>query len=313
MSVERTGALPRKVLSREIQSEEGTQKDEYQKSLVEMQEKMDAHITHFFPREARHFKRPSTERMFTSFAEVLGTGLLRQMKEVVHLSRNRTFADFPREKMRALMAASIIRYVDDFIDEALWPHIHEYPKPRIKALLKTFLETAHGVAKQYDPDMPRRIIELPLIELDLALDGSQENFDNNVVALLKRKSVDLDYVSAVLKEHPVDSEMTDIAHLIICIHDIARDFERSDYAHARDFNVRNHIVNNNLDPRVLVEFVHSVRDGILIDMHRPRPQYGESDLKTCENLIIELHSLRIASIGRSLRKHSSRKRVKRRT
>lgn len=163
------------------------------------------------------------------------------------------------------MAASGIRYVDNFIDEALWPELERWRtgnvdmKRKIEERFKKFLKSCLRVVMDHDPYMPEEIIQLPQIELHLTLFPDQETFDANIKDYFFQKSFDLAYLDHLLyRTKSVTpekwSEEERLRFMLIAIDDVSRDMEGAGV----DFDVFRHIDDNNIDPSTLVDFLEKI-------------------------------------------------------
>ena len=92
------------------------------------------------------------------------------------------------------MAVAAIRYVDDFIDQALWPGIPDFDPDDLSRRFEVFLRDALRAVQSFDPCMPERILMLPRLEMHLALYPRQDVFDHNFMNLFSCKAFDMLYI-----------------------------------------------------------------------------------------------------------------------
>lgn len=190
----------------------------------------------------------------------------------------------------ALIAAAIVRYVDNFIDEALWPRIHEYKKEVIEPYFRSFLERALAIAHFWDKNMPDEIIDLPLTELDLEFDPSQDNFDRKFAKIVQQKSFDMAYIDKLFSKIPIDVSNQSYSYSWYTgksLSDLYRDFNDKD---PQDFNIYQHIIRHHLDPSVFIEYVEKFLD----DHGEP---YGNDPedrqiVTTCRLMLKELRKIK---------------------
>lgn len=228
----------------EIESSEPV---EYQEMIQQLREA----IADYFPEDAGRFQPPSFGRFVESF-EVSISAFSRDSTER-QMEDHDLVAD-------AFIAAAAIRYVDNFLDEVLWPARKEYDPKIFEDLVKGFLERSFIIAKVYEPNMPREILRLPFLELELELHPSQASFDQHVRDLFYFKSYDMSYVESLWfhdkrKHKTMLSDIAPDAYIGVAIRDFARDFMDDRYLTDTDFNLFRFIRENHLDPKVLKDFL----------------------------------------------------------
>ena len=110
------------------------------------------------------------------------------------------------------------------------------------------------IIKEFDPDIPDRIIDLPLVEMQLALYPGQDNFDKNFKRLFECKSFDFFYIYEKIQGRHI--ETIDIEKLEkIAIMEHIRDFTPESIAMDTDLNLYKYIRDNNLNPKKLIDYL----------------------------------------------------------
>jgi len=176
-----------------------------------------------------------------------------------------------REKKRqkgfdcsAFIAVTAIRYVDDFIDNCLWPDIDAYDPKELSKRFGKFLVEALEAVRGFDPDMPETIIKLPLLEMKLALFPGQDLFDKNFKQLIRHKSYDLAYVYNKINQDGEKLKPNDLLKLAVI--DYLRDFTDKEMEEETDFNLYMYVRDNKLDPEQLIAYLNkSYRDAVKRD------------------------------------------------
>ncbi len=222
-------------------------------------DRMDAVIKSHFPTEYMGFEKPLLERTFSREAlpsTKRATLILRNYHQ------NPLSALATRNEDDAMRAAAIVRYVDDFIDTALWPHIHEHDPKELRENFSMFLKDALDAARTFAPRLPDNIILLPQMEMSLELEPTQENFDKTIIPLIEKKSFDLlaQHAMATGDESPLDKDEEAYFRGFSLV-DLARDFDEDNYTTEKDFNLYNYLNKYKLDPRVLLDYtVQAIND-----------------------------------------------------
>lgn len=250
-----------------------------------IQEDLNFLMQEYFPEEFKNFRSPSISVIMDSFGTSVnyfreGGEWLIGKEEVEHAADS---------NVDALIAAAIIRYVDNFIDEALWPRIHEYKKEVLGPHFKSFLERALGIARFWDRDMPDEIIKLPLVEMDLEIDPSQSNFDVKFTDFIEHKSFDMAYVDKLFRKVPSHAPQGSYLFYIgKSLVDLSRDFYAVDQ---KDFNVYGHIVRHHLDPSAFIEYVEKFLD----DFGQPYndDHEGNEVVRVCREMLNTLYDVKL--------------------
>lgn len=224
----------------------------FENEVEKLRDDLDKVIQKYFPEEFESFKPPTFSRLVQSYEE--------------SINQFRDQEDFDREyegeeNSRAFLAAAAIRYVDDFIDNCLWLYIKEYDPEIIRQRFSDFLHNALEITREYDPEMPDEILRLPTLEMEFALNPSQEFFDENIHKIFEYKSFDLAYVEqqyfGATPRNRMD-KMNRWLYLGASAKDFSRDFTWENYTKESDFNIRNHIVENELNPDFLIDYVKTI-------------------------------------------------------
>lgn len=167
---------------------------------------------------------------------------------------------------RRLVAFAIIRHVDDVIDKALWPKfrktVGQAAIEQVRTNFRKFLEEMYKIAHAREEALPPDIIELPLLELDMEFDQSQKNFDEKVIPLVERKSLDVKFLRELTGNFdPPGSDVPALRYRAMCLADILRDF--SDRAREKDTDLNLfRIIRDNrprIKTKVLQDYVEETR------------------------------------------------------
>lgn len=250
MGIERRG-MGRKEPSRtdgNIFDEENRQDTEHLLNPAEFWEEMvgelDKVIADYFPKTAVDFFQPPNKN--------------RLREDYKESKRKFSSQNSKLHTSQAFAAAAAIRYVDDFIDEALWQDLPNYNKDDIESKYAEFLEKAHAIASRYDKTIPHELVSLPKLELHLYLNPDQETFDTNIEELVRLKSLDLHYINTVIRGQKYNrKDLNESVYMSGAIEDYGRDFMDNSWETDTDFNLFSHIVENNLDPQKLEDLVLS--------------------------------------------------------
>lgn len=250
--------------------EQETPEELYEK----IQAEMDFVLKRYFPEEFemyQGFKKPLFSEILHSFHDSkIRIGRKNSSNETPKI--NYEDAKVSRKERAGFIAATLIRYIDNFIDEQLWPQLHKYNKEYIKKEFDSFITEALIFVRRFDPGMPDSIARLVQLEIDLELEPTQENFDNKCVDLLTQKSYDMFYVSSLLGLTPkkdIDqlSNREQIEYEAVACADYARDFTDSHIKEDTDLNLARLIADNELNPVVLIKYL----DDLEQDWHFENP------------------------------------------
>lgn len=244
-----------------LRSEEsGPDYVDFAKQFDQFFEECNAITAAHFPREAKEFKKPGWFAIEMSYRDNVGLETEENNKIsrwMSHLGKKTFINKLDKKSKQALFTTAMIRTIDDFIDDVLWPHIDRYDAEDLRSRFDALLQELLQCVRRYDPDIPDQIIELPILELDLELNASQENFDKNIVRLFDRKSFDIRYIEKLqgLKIDPPDVSEGILKYTGLCISDFSRDFLPEVYENDTDFNLYNYLKEHKINPHELIRFV----------------------------------------------------------
>jgi hypothetical protein len=206
----------------------------------------------FFPKEAGNFKPPTLERIQENFRFI--AAMFAQKIDI-----NNGFD-------RAFLVCAAVRYVDDFIDQALWPSLQKRlvggeDLLDIESRFSEFLESVYAVAGQQDAYLPKEILNLPKLELHLLLHPDQATFDDHFADYFFYKSFNLAYVEHVLTrersaEPDLWTETEKAKFLLLAAWDVSRDLYT--YEESTDFDMFKYIRAHNLDPSKMTAFIEAI-------------------------------------------------------
>lgn len=221
--------------------------DEYQTpDMHDLSESIDRVIIKYFHDRLKPIDPPSREKIIISY---------RNIDKIVNAY---VYGKMPGKKRafveEAYFAAAAIRQLDDFIDKVLWPNLSLFHPKELTELYSVFLKEWLETVRLFDPEMPDEIIEIFLIEMDLALNCSQENFDEKFKQLFKSKSLDVFYVHQKIHKRASRPIPQDILFRLALI-DYIRDFLEVSIEADTDLNLYKYIRDHKLDPGELVAFL----------------------------------------------------------
>ena len=217
-----------------------------------MTKKIDLVIENFFPEQSKSFKPPSIERMIACYHNtnsVIQTYIYGAIKDTDRDANKKE----PFSKS-AFFTVACIRYLDDFIDNALWPEIEKFDPVELSSRFRAFLLEALKVIKEFDENIPDKIIDLPIVEMRLALFPGQKNFDENFKKLFECKSFDLFYIYEKIQGKPVKTVDIDKLERIALMEHI-RDFSPESIATDTDLNFYKYIRDNRLNPEKFIDYL----------------------------------------------------------
>lgn len=182
---------------------------------------------------------------------------------------------------RAFLSMSAIRYVDDFLDDMLWPRLPEIiqstPNELIRKQLTDFMDSAEQIIREYDPYFPPEIKALPLIELELTLSPTQETLNAYTDDYVDKKSYNISYLRhLLLRDQSQTQELwtpqQKNENELLAIWDIARDLQPVQWD-KKDFNIFRHISTHELEPTVLIARIQSALKQKLPEVYAVLEQY----------------------------------------
>ncbi len=149
---------------------------------------------------------------------------------------------------KKILAATAIRFIDDFIDDILWPKLEEFNPLILYKLFKGFMNRVLEITKAYDSNIPKILIDLPLIEMNLELFPTQTNFDSNIERYVRLKALDINYIkSGLTEETTLRDGLLDISRELI---------ELKEGGHTvTDFTLLRFLSKNKIDPQKLIELI----------------------------------------------------------
>ena len=243
--------LPKISIPKELELMEARLKqfilDEYQTpDINELSESIDGVIIKYFHDRFKPIGPPSREKIIVSYRNIE-----RGVNAYVYGKRPGRKKAFVKE---AYFAAAAIRQLDDFIDKVLWRNLSSFHPKELSELFSVFLKEWLAIVRLFDPEMPDKIIEILLIEMDLALNYSQENFNQKFKPLFKSKALDVIYVHQKIHKRASRPIPQDILFRLALV-DYIRDFLEGSIEADTDLNLYKYIRDNKLDPGQLVDFL----------------------------------------------------------
>ncbi|NCS99727.1 hypothetical protein GW765_01965 [Candidatus Parcubacteria bacterium] len=252
--------------------EKGTEKE---KEFNEMVQKMDLLIRKYFPDAYANFSPPSFEYMERHYNIVIGVATGFEDEVIIDDSNAFTFV-------------SAVRYIDNFIDEALWPILEEKNNTHslqegFEEKFYAFIDEVYKEVQVYDIYLPEEVVDLPKIEIKMFLNPDQETLDNLLEKYIDNKSFNLAYIDhLVTKRRPAEMSVWDDAekckYRLMALWDISRDV--SDWADSTDFDLFYHIYSNNLDPenlkKIIFEVIKQVSPSLFDVVSKPRAKERET-------------------------------------
>jgi len=269
-------------------------KGDFDETFFQARYAINAQIERFFPDELLNFKKPSWHRIHKAYTQKDIGWLAATVGRDYFFGRG-----LSARQSKALLAIALVRYVDDFIDTALWPNIRKHDKVELATNFRAFLQEVLSVARQYEPSMPEEIIELPQLELDLELNPSQENFDRSIIRFLERKAFDMKYVESLDEDRNLTDAFEgdeELKYQGMCAYDIARDFSSPefDFRSTKDFHLREFVVKHKIDPLVLITYLQNLE--LRLAAHQGSKVFpkaaAEKDEEACADMISDLQEIR---------------------
>ncbi len=164
---------------------------------------------------------------------------------------------------RSFLAGAAIRYVDNFIDEALWPMLEKRMREGksmedAEERFEEFLQDIYKTVSVHERYLPEELLELPRTEMRLLLHPDQATFDENIERYFFYKSYNLAYMEHLLTrekaaEPVLWSEKERAQFHLIAAWDVARDLEN--WSKKEDFDIFHHIQEHKIDPQVMIELL----------------------------------------------------------
>lgn len=236
---------------------EDEKREVFMREYKKMEEDLIKTITGYFPEATARHRPPNLERYLDKLNN--------------DYEANDHFQDKVEEEIfdwGPAMAGISIRLVDDFLDEYYWPKLRN--KINTKKLdhtnesivsseiekITSLLNECYILASSYDPNLPRDIIDLPLIELRMELTRDQETFDKYIIDLIENKSKDMEYLRKIFVGRVEGFEWSEKLQALNkktdSLHDIFRD---ASFVETHDFNIFNHMKIYNLHPGIFLSYI----------------------------------------------------------
>jgi ElaB/YqjD/DUF883 family membrane-anchored ribosome-binding protein len=254
--------------------------------INEMLDKMDQVMRKFYPALFNSFHSPSLDRI---------EGNLTFIQQAL-LRDNSTMG----KSDRSYLAATAVRYVDNFIDEVLWPAFqseierHGLLSQQTTNTYHAFIKMVYAVTLAHDPYIPEEITEIPLLEYKMLAQPDQKTVDETIRNYFFYKSFNLAYIEHLLKrERAADSALwTDVEKnkfLLLAAWDVARDMLT--WGDKTDFDVFKHISDHKLDPRTLIDFLHEIIQKNSSFADQENAEFERRALNDCSNMISYLEHI----------------------
>ncbi|MDQ5931406.1 MAG: hypothetical protein QG607_107 [Patescibacteria group bacterium] len=247
----------------------------------EMLDSMDAVIKKFYPSAFRLFDPPTLDRIEGNLV-FIQQALLQDFSKMTGFDRS-------------YLAAAAVRYVDNFIDEVLWPIFEgEMRHKRVMSEetsrnYQDFIKKVYDIVLRYDPYLPEEIIQIPLLEFKLMSHPDQKTFDETVSDYFFYKSFNLAYIEHLLKrERPAESalwsEKDKNRFLLLAAWDVSRDMVN--WGEKTDFDVFKHVSTHHINARVLIDFLQN----IITNNNDCSSDFDKRAVMDCKNMIEYLES-----------------------
>lgn len=209
---------------------------------------MDRMVAHHFPDQRAGFQPPSLEKIISCYRNA------DKLIQTYACGRPYNTAQGPPMTGEGLISTAIIRYFDDFIDTALWPVLDTFDPAMLEKAFAAFLQDAVEAMRRFDPDLPMTIIDLPRLEMHLALHPGQKTFDDSFKKLFECKSYDLSYIYR--KIHTAQADAVEPGTLMtVALMDYLRDFSAEAIAADTDLNLYTYIRDNGINPERLIRYL----------------------------------------------------------
>ena len=210
---------------------------------------LDSVIQQYFPTEFTRFTPPSIDRTQGNLA-FIASMFGQQLRESDYFDRS-------------FIAGTAVRYVDNFIDEALWPDLEERIArgdnvKEVEEKFGKFLHAIYAVVTRHEAYMPEEILNLPKTEMQLLLHPDQQTLDENIDEYFFYKSFNLAYMEHLLTmqksaESIMWSEKEWAKFHLIAAWDVARDIHS--WGDKTDFDIFRHIYEHKLDPSKMIDLL----------------------------------------------------------
>jgi len=214
---------------------------------------IDYQIKTFFPHLFEAFIPPSLEKIASSYRNAD-----KLIKTYVYGHPYKDQSEENHFSESGFLSAAMIRYVDDFVDNVLWPRIRTFEPSALEERFSRFLAKTVQAMRAFDPDLPDSIGDLLRLEMELALHHDQQTFDQNIEPLFRCKSFDLYYVYR--KIHCEEGCLAAIPdHLMrVALMDYLRDFDDKAIATDKDLNLYTLVRDHCLNPQELIRLLITI-------------------------------------------------------
>lgn len=240
-------ALGRQEIERGI-----TNPDEGKESYEELCHELDSVMRRYFPTEFTRFTPPSIDRTQGNLA-FIASMFGQQLRESHYFDRS-------------FIAGAAVRYVDNFIDEALWPELEQRiaqgdVMAGVEGKFGDFLDAIYENVTKHEAYLPEEILNLPKAEMRFLLHPDQQTLDENIDEYFFYKSFNLAYMEHLFtKQKSAESVMwTDRERAkfhLIAAWDVARDIHS--WGDKTDFDIFRHIYEHKLDPSKMIELLWKI-------------------------------------------------------
>jgi hypothetical protein len=225
-----------------------------------IQGEMDRLFEKYFPEEYKSFCKAGK----VSIAKTIDSFTSSSLRKTGNTDDDSYETDIKTKKQKgAFIAAALIRYIDNFIDEQLWPNIHAWDRRLLEHEFASFIREGLQIVRWFDPNMPDSISRIVELEMLLELSPTQETFDTHCVELLQGKSRDMLYVAHLLGKEPTSSveeldERKRVEYEGVACGDYVRDFSKKNRHKDTDMNLANLLLRGKIFPHVLVEHLNTL-------------------------------------------------------
>jgi len=261
-------------------------------------------LTQYFPAAAAEFSPPTMAKVRNDFENHL---------ELAQPWINEAAQPALAGELRiALKTVALVRYLDDFIDDHVWPHLNlqdPIEQQRFSGLLNEFLK----LAQQLEPSFTDKSLNIFRVEASLAAEPTQANFDKNFRELFLAKSYDIVLCYCQTNHLDINSMHTEL--VMMGMVDCFRDFQPAIAGKpetSTDFDLYHFIETHHLNPTKLISFVETAlrhlspevfqeyQQGQTADEMQTKQRYGSGILLIVRTLeLLKLMYLKIDySVGK---------------
>jgi hypothetical protein len=231
----------------------------------DIEKEADIVLEKYFPKEYDNFckgNKPNLYQIINSFQESRIRFGREEQDSNTDVHTKEKFI-LPKGDRKGFVVAALIRYVDNFIDEQVWPHLHEYDPEVIRSEFRSFAREALQMFRGFDPNVPDSIARVLELEIELELESTQETFDTHCVELLQKKSYDMLYVSSLLglaDAKNIDSfdDRGWVEYESVACADYLRDFSVESRENDTDMNLALLLLRGKIFPHVLVAHLNDL-------------------------------------------------------